>query len=168
MNKFMKKVTLFLFLSIFMTSFFSLSSVYAESEVDYVVDNGDFLTEEEEAELTEIIEEIVQRQEFDIVVLTGLTEFDFPQDIADDFYDYNGYREDGVLFYVSETSWAISTSGEGIDVYTEYNLDEFENKCVDLVRNGEYYDAFTSYANFTDDLLNDSRSFSWFLNLIIF
>ena len=91
-----------------------------------LVDEADLLTDEEEADILEQLDEISERQECDVAVVTvdGL-DGKSAMEYADDFYDYNGYgfgeEKDGILLLVSmeERDWYISTCGFGITALTD-------------------------------------------------
>ena len=85
---------------IFLTVFvcFSIFSVAAAADRDnYVIDEAGLLEDKEIEKLSENIEDLSDKYNMDIVLLTvdslnGKT----PNEFADDFYDYNGYAEDGI------------------------------------------------------------------------
>ena len=87
---------------IFLTVFvcFSIFSVAAAADRDnYVIDEAGLLEDKEIEKLSENIEDLSDKYNMDIVLLTvdslnGKT----PNEFADDFYDYNGYAEDGIFF----------------------------------------------------------------------
>ena len=56
----------------------------------------------------------------DLVVVTANTlGGKSPMEYADDYYDYNGYTDDGALLLVSmeDRDWWISTKGSGCLLY---------------------------------------------------
>ena len=56
-----------------------------------LVDNADLLTEEEENLLLARLDEVSQRQQFDVVIVTASSiDGKSPMAYADDFFDYNG------------------------------------------------------------------------------
>ena len=171
MKKFLRKFVVCFIVALILCGTFSCLNINAANEKQYVIDNADFLTEDEEAELTEAILEVVDKQKFEIVILTEKSIMGFAQAYADDYFDYNGYGygndRDGVLLLVTEDEWHLSTSGLGIDVYTESRLDEFEDDCVSLLRSKDYYEAFNTCIEMTDEFITDETSFKWFSALII-
>ena len=132
---------------------------------DYVVDNADLLTQTEENELSEKLQDISDELQFDVVVVTTnsigsktATEY------ADDYFDYNGYgrgsNNDGALFLVdmSDRKWAISTSGYGIEAIVDSALDDMEEEIVPYLKSGDYDGAFNEFADLTYDIVNDAKN----------
>lgn len=130
-----------------------------------LVDDSGLLSTEEASTLQTKLDEISERQQCDVVIVTvdsldGKT----PQDYADDFYDYNGYGygddRDGVLFLVSmgERKWQISTCGYGITAFTDAGIEYIGEKCKDYLSDGEYMDAFCEFADLSDQFLTQAKS----------
>ena len=82
---------------------------------------------------------------------------------ADDYYDYNGYGagadNDGILLLLSmeDRDWWISTTGYGIDAFTDYGIDVIGDEIVPDLSNGDYYSAFTEFIDLTDDFLAEAE-----------
>ena len=130
-----------------------------------LVDNADLLTKEEEEELMLNLEEIRERQQFDVVVVTVKSlEEKTLQEYADDFYDYNGYgygeNADGVLLLVSmeDRDWHVTTTGYGITAMTDAGLDYMSEKFVPYLSNGDYMGSFTVFAELCDDFLTQAKT----------
>lgn len=140
-------------------------SVFAADGLPRLVDNADLLTVEEEEELLGMLDEISERHQVDIVVVTessigGASAMEY----ADDFFDYYGYgmgeERDGILLLVSmeERDWHISTSGYGITAFTDAGLDYMSGRFVDFLSDGSYAAAFRTYAALCDDFLIQAAS----------
>ncbi len=130
-----------------------------------LVDNADLLADSEESDLLAKLDEISERQQMDVVVVTiNSLEGKTATEYADDFYDYNGYgfgkTRDGILLLVAmdDREWAISTCGSGIQTFTdagqEYMVDQFK---PDLSE-GYYADAFNIFADTCDDFMAQAES----------
>lgn len=124
----------------------------------YVVDNADLLTDDEEAKLSQVLTQVADTHDIDIVVLTvdslnGKSAMAY----ADDYYDYNGYGEDGVLLLVNmgQREWWVSTAGKCIPAIDSYSV---ERSILTALSMGYYYDAFTAYADCCDRLMSGSGS----------
>ena len=134
-------------------------------ELTRVVDLADLLDNSEEADLLSMLDEISNRQELDVVVVTVNTlDGKTPMDYADDFYDYNGYgfgeNRDGVLLLVSmeDRDWWISTTGYGITVFTDAGIEYISEKFLPDLSDGNYADAFTTYAELCDEFITQART----------
>ena len=95
-------------------------TAYASSA--YLVDDAGLLTDAEFSKLEKKLAKISDSHDVDIVIVTvDSTDGEDLMDFADDFYDYNGYREDGILLLVSMDGgdWWVSTTGYGITAITD-------------------------------------------------
>ena len=114
----------------------------------YVIDNADLMTSSEEAALEEKAQTLRQEYGMDVVILTvNSLDGKRPQDYADDYYDYNGYNEDGVLFLLSmeDRDWYISTKGNAIYALTDYGIQQVGEAALPYLKNGDYYGAFDAF-----------------------
>lgn len=129
-----------------------------------IVDRADLLSDSEEADLSDKLDEISERQQVDVVVVTvpsleGAT----AEEYADDFYDNNGYgfgaEKDGVLFLISmeERDWHISTSGFGITAFTDAGMEYLSEKFLPDLSNGAYAAAFEIFAVRCDDYITQAK-----------
>lgn len=138
--------------------------VFAETHPPRVVDNADLLSAYEETELIEQLDEISERQQFDIVVVTTNSLYgEGPMVFADDFYDYNGYgygaNADGVLLLVSmeQRDWWVTTTGYGITAITDAGLDYMSEKFVPKMSGGDYSEAFETFAELCDKFVTQAK-----------
>ena len=87
-----------------------------------------------------------------VVVTVNSLDGKSAQDYADDFYDYNGYGigtdKSGILLLVSMEArdWHITTTGFGIRAITDAGLDYISDQFLPYLSDGEYLDAFETYA----------------------
>lgn len=138
--------------------------VRAAGKLSLVEDYAGLLEEEEEQELRTKLEEISSRQGMDVVVVTmdSLNGYTATQR-ADDFYDYNGYGQgntkDGILLLVAmeDRSWAISTTGEAISVFTDRGQEYMEEKFRPYLSDGDYLQAFMTFAELCDSFITEAR-----------
>lgn len=158
----MKKRIFALLLAVLLC-FASFTVVCAESTLPRLVDDADLLFDYEEEELLSMLDEISERQQFDVVVVTvesldGKT----PQAYADDFYDYNGYgfgsSYDGALLLLAMDSrdWYISTCGYGITALTDYGIEYIGEEMLSDLSSGFYYDAFVTFAELCDEFVTQA------------
>jgi len=124
-----------------------------EAHPPRVVDDADILTADEEADLQYLADEISERQQFDVVIVTinSLNGEDI-QYYAADYYDYGGYgmgeNYDGVMFLISmeEREWFILTTGYAIDVLNDSDIDTLGDEIVPYLSSGDYAEGFRIFA----------------------
>ena len=129
-----------------------------------LVDAADLLSDDEEQKLKNKLDEISERQQFDVVVVTvDSTDGKSPMAYADDYYDYNGYgftdAHDGTLLLLAmdERDWWVSTTGYGITALNDSAIEYVEDKVVPYLSDAEYYDGFVTFANFVDTRVTEQR-----------
>ena len=144
--------------------FFPVSPVFAAEDAPRLVDGADLLTDSEETALRDKLDEISERQQVDLVIVTtDSLEGKSPMEFADDFYDYNGYgfgdSYDGVLFLISmeERDWHISTTGFGITAITDAGREYISENFLEDLSDGEYGAAFTTFAELCDAFITQAR-----------
>lgn len=136
-----------------------VSPVFASNPL--LVDEAQLLSSGERAALDSKLNEISARQGLDIVVVTvDSTDGKSPMEYADDYYDYNGYRSDGILLLISmeERDWWISTTGYGITAFTDAGLDYISDRFVPYLSDGEYAEAFDIFAQLCDEFITQAKT----------
>lgn len=114
----------------------------------YIVDDVGLLYSDEAAVLEEMASALSATYGIDAVILTidslgGVS----AQDYADDYYDHNGYSEDGVLFLLAmeEREWYISTCGTVIYALTDYGIQQLGEGVLPYLSSGSWYDGFAFF-----------------------
>lgn len=118
------------------------------AEQQYVIDNADLMSSSEEAALEEKAQALRQEYGMDVVILTvDSLDGKHPQDYANDYYDYNGYSEDGVIFILSmeKRDRYISTCGNAAYVLTDYGIQQVGESALPYLKSGDYYGAFDAF-----------------------
>ena len=135
-----------------------------ERQLPRLVDGADLLDMEEEKDLLEQLDEISERQQCDVaVVTTDSLDGKTPEAYADDFYDYNGYGmgedNDGMLLLVSmeNRKWHISTCGFGIEALTDAGIEYISEQFLPDLSEGNYGDAFRIYASLCDEFITQAK-----------
>lgn len=115
------------------------------NSVSYIADDAGLLYSDEAAALEEKAANLSATYGIDAVILTidslgGVS----AQDYADDYYDHNGYSEDGVLFLLAmeEREWYISTCGTVIYALTDYGIQQLGEGILSYLSDGSWYDGF--------------------------
>ncbi len=130
-----------------------------------LVDNAGLLNDSQAAALNAKLDEISERNNCEVAVVTvnslsGKTATAY----ADDFYDYNGYgmgeNNDGILFLISmgDRSWAITTTGYGIEAFTDDGQEYIMDKVKPMLSNGKYNDAFNEFADLCDKFIIEAKT----------
>ena len=139
--------------------------VYAADDMPRLVDEADLLSDSDEAYLLGKLDEISERQQMDIVVLTvNSLDGKSPEEYADDFYDYNGYGfgdgRDGILFLISmgEREMCMSTTGYGITAFTDAGQNYIYDQIMTYIKDGDYATAFTTFAAQCDGFITQART----------
>ena len=130
------------------------TAVYAadgfSSEYERLLDTANILSDEEQDEITELLDELSERQKMDVTIATvgNLDGYNSIEACADDLYDYcnfgYGTDRDGLMFVVSmeEREWHISTCGYGITAFTDAGIQYVGGQMLDSLADGDYAQAF--------------------------
>ena len=137
-----------------------------------LVDNAQLLTSSEAAELESRLDEISERQKFDVVVhTTNGTNGQYIEDYADDYYDYNGYGfgsdYDGCILVIDMAGrdWWISGCGRGEKNIDSSTIDMIGDEMSSYLSSGDYYNAMVIYANRCDEYCNGGP-YNWFFGIL--
>ena len=166
----MKKRFNLLLTILILVSFMPLS-VYGEAvtanerQLPRLVDGAGLLTEEQAERLTKKLDEVSERQNLDVIIITvdsleGYTATEF----ADNNFDNNGFgmgdNYDGILFLISmeERDWAISTHGYGITVFTDAGQKYMVDNFIEHISNGDYYEGFDKFADLADNFITQAKT----------
>lgn len=141
----MKKKVSSVFL-LFVLVFAMVLPVQAKSSL--VLDYANLMTSEEKATLESQAQALGSTYALDVVLLTVPSLMgNSAQDFADDFYDNNGYGQDGILFLLDMGSrqWHISTSGTAVDMLSDRDLMEIEERVIPSFSEGRFYTGFSRF-----------------------
>lgn len=136
--------------------------VMAATDVPHLVDEADLLTSAEEARLEQELVQLSEKLGMDIVVVTtDDTGYKSTFAYADDFYDYGGYGEDGILWLIDmdNRQSTFSTTGKGIDRLSTGDEDAIQDVVTPLLTSGRYADAVERFV----DLCEQYCGFNWLL-----
>lgn len=140
-----------------------VQSKVSQSTYPRLMDEAGLLSSDEAAEIKAKLDEISERQKFDVVIatvnsLSGKT----PREYADDLYDYSGFgfgeNKDGVLFLISmeDRDWYITTTGYGIAAITDAGREYIADEFTGYLSDGDYAEAFRIYANEVDRFVTNA------------
>ncbi|MCI6553856.1 MAG: TPM domain-containing protein [Lachnospiraceae bacterium] len=156
----MKKKLYVAFFALLLCIAMTLPAFAAES-LPRLVDDADLLSDSEEEVLLDKLDDISSIQGMDVVIVTVDSTGDWStMEYADDFYDYNGYAEDGILLLVSmeERDWCISTAGYGITAFTDAGQKYLAEQFLEYLTDGDYANAFDIFADQCDDFITQAKT----------
>ena len=129
-------------------------------------DLADLLSDSEEEELLQKLDEISERQGVDVVIATtkDLDGYKNATAYADHIYDFYGYGQgpdkDGILLLLSmkDRDWAMSTCGYGITAFTDAGLDYIFKQMKGDLSEDNYAEAFGTYAELCDEFITQAKT----------
>lgn len=137
-----------------------------------LTDDAQLLTSSDAAEVESYLDEISQRQKFDVVVhTTNTTNGQYIRDYADDYFDYNGYgfgsKYDGCILVIdmSQRDWWISGCGRGEANIDSDVIEHIGDEISPYLSSGDYYTAMITYADLCDDYCNGAP-YNWFFGIV--
>lgn len=146
----MKKRIIALLTVIFVLSV-SLISVAAANSKPYVIDKANLLADNDEIALGVKLENINKKYGLDIVVLTVNSIGDkTPMEFADDYYDDNGYGDNGALILVAveEGERYVSTCGSCIG---KIDVSDLGDEIGSYLDSKSYSTAFEGFADYVTE-----------------
>lgn len=134
------------------------------SEYLRLMDTADILTDSEETNLQNMLDEVSGRQKLEVVIVTTdtLDGIDIAS-YADDLYDYCGYGygpdKDGILLLVSmeDSDWYMSTCGYGITAFTDAGIQYIGEQMKSDLSDGHYAAAFGTFVQSCDEFITQAR-----------
>ena len=138
--------------------------VYADFQNPSIVDEAGYLMQSELASLSKELDKVREKYDFEVAIYTESEQTNSTaEESADDIYDYNGYGagedDDGILLYIcSDTrEYHFTTHGKGLKYFNSNGLKYLESKVVPYLSEDDYYEAFESYIETTDELLEMAK-----------
>ena len=151
------------FLLTLISSFsFLFTSVYAEAKVPRLVDNADILTDSEEKSLLAKLNEISERQQMDVIIVTTYNaEYNTITQFADDYNGSNfGDDGDGILLAMDfgKRDWAISIKGKAIRAFTDAGQKYMTDIFIPYISDGDIYKGFDTFADLCDKFIKQYKT----------
>lgn len=155
----MKKVISLLFVSLICITLI-LPCYAAEFENPPIVDTAEILSESQLEELTEKVDAVRQKYNFEVAIVTEteMSGYD-AMATADDIYDYEGYgageNDDGILLYISESprEYWITTHAYGLTVFNDNGIAYMKKQILPHLEDNNYYLAMEAFIETADELL---------------
>lgn len=123
-----------------------------------VYDFADLFTDEEETEIYSTIMNYKNSTNLDLAVVTiNYNNKKDEVEYADDFYDYNDFDINGVLYLIDMDNrrFYISTSGTAILYYNDYKIEATLSSMDYSMINGDYKESINILVNHLIDYYND-------------
>ena len=122
---------------------------------------GVFTDDVEEVDLYNEIMKYKKRTNYEMVIVaTDNNNGKSFKDYAWDFYDYNYFEKDGILFLIDLQSrkYYVTTSGKAIDSYTDEECYYIEDELYDCMVDGDYYEAASYFITLADYYVDNNNS----------
>lgn len=119
-----------------------------------IYDFADLYTEDEEEKLYEEVKKYIDDYNYDFAIVTidqndkgSYTEY------ADDFYDYNDFKTDGILFLIDMDNRYIymSTSGDAIKMYSDKRINSATEEVYEYMSDKEYFEGTENFIDIISD-----------------
>ena len=129
-------------------------------------DDAALLSSDEYNEVLSRLDELCERQSFDVVIHTteDMDGYSSVVAYADDYYDYNGYGygedRDGIILVVAMNTrdLYISNCGFGITAFTDYGIDTLLDDVKGYFSDGDYYGGFCSFISEADEYITSAKN----------
>ena len=175
----MKKIlTLTLALLTFFAWVFPGAALSVWEEPTYVYDNAELLSTTDAGKLDSLLSQINQKHGVCLMIVTAdyLYQGVSVETVANAAYQNYKTSENGAVFLISlsEREWYIQGFGTVKEIYSEDVLDLLEESCVAQLTDGNYYEAFESFASVSDEMIALAEAgtpyrapFPWLENIAI-
>lgn len=161
----MKKLINLLSFSLVLGMMLCLSSaVSAYGVAPRLVDNADIISEENETAILDYLDRNSEEYDFDFAVLTEETiNGEYIESYADDYYDMNGFGEDGILLVIvmDTREWAFSTAGLGISIFGDSELGQIEDAMVSELSMGNYENGIANFAQYAVSFVDYAKTYGY-------
>ena len=151
-------------------------TVYETESVERLHDFADILSDGEEEELLASLDEVSEKYDVDVVILTveELWMGYNAEDDATELYEYFGYADDGVMLYVSmeegNREIYILTKGICIEALDDETLDDILDDVYDYFKDEKYASGCRAFIKGIEEPINIQRNgkpFDFVMNIII-
>ncbi len=156
----MKKV-LSIFFVVIIISALAVVPFSAAEKGAKLVDDKNYLTSEQASDITNKLNSITENYNMDaVIVLIPSLNGESKVIYADDYYDYNGYKNDGLLLLLSieDREWYISTKGYGITAFTDYGIQAIGKELTGYLKKQDYYGACDEFTSLADEFIREAKN----------
>lgn len=132
--------------------------VFALPSQEYLWDEANVLSKEEEAQLTQQLAQISKELNVAIVVATVKDEAYSVQGLGNTFFRTRTGRQNGIILFLAfgeiDNDYYIGAQGTTADKFNDRMYDKVENACVPHLRSRDYVQAISAYATACEDVLS--------------
>lgn len=135
------------------------------ADLPLMMDDAGLLSESEAANLESYFEEVTERQQFEVAVVTmrslgNLTAAEAVEYVYDTYHYGYGDTYDGVLLLIcpEERDWALTSFGFGQTAINQDAHEYITDEILDYLHEDDYYAAFATYAELVDELVESARN----------
>ena len=158
----MRKICISLLLILYIVLITLNSNATGSSDESKLVNDEAYIISSKKAsELETKLKAIKEKYRFSVVIVTvNSTGYSTAEVFADDYFDYNDYGTDGILFLINmgTREWHMSTSGRGITYFTDYGLERMDEIIVPFLRDGKYDEAMQKFADVAEEFIIQGRA----------
>ncbi len=133
----------------------AIMSTPSVDATEKVYDFADLFTDSEEEKLYNEARTFIDKYNMDFAIVT-IDENDKSSEVAyaDDFYDYNDFSSNGLLFLIDMDNRQIymSTSGTAIGMYNDNRIEYLMDKVYQYMTDKEYYEGTSKYISLLSSL----------------
>ena len=140
----------------------------------FVYDYADVFSDSEELKLQQMCKETGKKLGLDLVIVTSKdlgktnkgyyvsdgTVEKYEQEYADDFYDYGGYSDSGILYLIDldYDGIYVSTAGLAMVYIDDYDVETILDEVWDGFYDYDYYDSAEAFVDTVDDIVGSRKS----------
>ncbi len=147
-----------------------LDTPYVDAS-EKLYDFAEILTDEEEQELYDLISGFNEKTGFDLVILTKslpYTDDQENEDYATDFYDFNDFNKNGILFfrndYEEDRYFDLYSFGDAQLYYYDTRLSDLLDEIFDEIRNKEYLSSIKHLISRLNDYYDYGKLENYFVD----
>lgn len=119
-----------------------------------IYDFADLFTSDEEDRLYREVSSFINNYDMDLAIVTIDDNNKYSEvEYADDFYDYNDFKINGLLFLIDMDNRKIymSTTGNAINMYNDYRIDDILDQVYSYMSDEEYYEGTSEFISIIKD-----------------
>lgn len=132
--------------------------VFALPSQEYIWDEANILSQEEEAQLTQQLAQISKELNVAIVVATVKDEAHSVERLGDNFFRTKTGRQNGIILFLAfgeiDNDYYIGAQGTLAEKFNDRMFDKVENACVPHLRSRDYVQAISAYATACEDVIS--------------